>query len=131
MNELFIGIDHPAIAVSDVEELTNWYCNVLGYERHFHHEKSIWILRAPDGTLLEVMPQDDTHRPERTVLTPGWSHTALRVRDIDQAIRYLDTHDVTWLSETVAAIGGGKVRSFADPDGNVWQVVQREGRPGA
>ena len=127
MNEQWIGIDHPAIAVSDVEELTNWYCNVLGYERHFHHEKPIWILRAPDGTLLEVMPQDDTNRPERTVLTSGWSHVALRVNDIEAAIQYLDTHEVQWLGETVDAIGGGRVRSFADPDGNMWQVVQREG----
>ena len=128
MNEQWIGIDHPAIAVSDVEELTNWYCHVLGYERHFHHEKPkpIWILRAPDGTLLEVMPQDDTSRPERTVLTSGWSHLALRVKDIEVAIQYLDTHEVHWMGEPVAAIGGGRVRSFTDPDGNMWQVVQRD-----
>ncbi len=89
MNGQLLGIDHPAIAVSDVEELTNWYCNVLGYERHFHHEKPIWILRAPDGSLLEVMPQDDSPRPDRTTLTSGWSHVALRVKDIKQAIEHL------------------------------------------
>ena len=126
MNGQLLGIDHPAIAVSNVEELTNWYCNVLGYERHFHHEKPIWILRAPDGSLLEVMPQDDTQRPDRTTLTSGWSHVALRVKNLEQAIQYLDTHGVAWQGDTVEAIGGGWVRSFTDPDGNMWQVVQRD-----
>ena len=126
MNEQFLGIDHPAVAARDVEELTNWYCNVLGYERHFHHEKPVWILRAPDSTLLEIMPQDETQRPQRTTWTPGWSHIALRVKDIAQAIQYLDTHEVAWLGDTVEAIGGGHVRSFTDPDGNMLQVVQRD-----
>lgn len=127
MNGQLLGIDHPAVAASDVEELTNWYCDVLGYERQFHHEKPVWILRAPDGSLLEVMPQDDTPRPDRTTWTPGWSHLALRVKDIEEAIQYLDTHDVAWQGETVEAIGGGRVRAFSDPDGNMWQVVQRNG----
>ena len=126
MNGQLLGIDHPAVAASDVEELTNWYCDVLGYERHFHHEKPVWILQAPDGSLLEVMPQDDTSRPDRTTWTPGWSHLALRVKNIDEAIAYLDTHGVAWQGETVEAIGGGRVRSFSDPDGNMLQVVQRD-----
>ena len=92
MNGQLTGIDHPAVAAADVEELANWYCNVLGYERHFHHEKPVWMLRAPDGSLLEIMPRDDTPRPDRTTWTPGWSHLALRVKDIARAIEHLDVH---------------------------------------
>lgn len=119
------GIDHPAIAVNDVDKMADWYCDVLGYQKYFRHEKPIWILRAPDNSLLEVMPFDDTPRPERTILTPGWSHLALRVMDIEQAIAHLDSHNVTWTGEVVEAIGGGRVRTFADPEGNLWQVVKR------
>jgi glyoxylase I family protein len=54
------GIDHPAVAASDVDQLANWYCEVLGYEQYFRHEKPVWILKAPDNTLLEIMPMDDT-----------------------------------------------------------------------
>ena len=126
MNELtFLGIDHPSVAANDVEQLANWYCDVLGYEKWFRHQKPVWMLRAPDGTLLEIMPRDDTARPERTTWTPGWSHVALRVKDIDKAIAFLDTKGVTWGGEIINAIGGGRVRNLSDPDGNMLQIVQR------
>ena len=126
MNELtFLGIDHPNVAANDVEQLANWYCDVLGYEKWFRHQKPVWMLRAPDGTLLEIMPKDDTARPERTTWTPGWSHVALRVKDIDKAIAFLDTKGVNWGGEVINAIGGGRVRNLSDPDGNMLQIVQR------
>ena len=127
MNELtFLGIDHPSVAANDVEQLADWYCDVFGYEKWFKHAKPVWMLRAPDGTLLEIMPKDDTARPERTTWTPGWSHVALRVKNIDEAIAFLDTKGVTWGGEIINAIGGGRVRSFYDPDGNMLQIIERE-----
>jgi glyoxylase I family protein len=123
------GIDHPAVAAEDVDLLADWYCEVLGYERMHRADNPVWILRAPDGTLLEIMPRDETPRPDRTTWTPGWSHLALRVRDFAAAERDLDTKGVRWLGESVEAIGGGKVRSFADPDGNMLQIVERPQHP--
>jgi glyoxylase I family protein len=120
------GIDHPAVAAEDVDQLAEWYCQVLNYEKVFRHDKPVWILKAPDATLLEIMPKDDTARPARTTWTPGWSHLALRVKDIEQAIASLDGNGVTWAGETIDAIGGGRVRTFSDPDGNMLQIVQRE-----
>jgi glyoxylase I family protein len=120
------GVDHPAIAATNVDQLANWYCEVLGYEKYFRHEKPVWILKAPDATLLEIMPVDTTPRPERTTWTPGWSHIALRVENIVKAIAYLDTKGVSWRGETIEAIGGGKVRTFSDPDGNMLQIVERQ-----
>ena len=126
MNNLIIkGIDHPGVAANDVEQLANWYCEVFGYEKWFRHEKPVWMLRAPDGTLLEVMPKDDTARPERTTWTPGWWHIALRVENIDDAIAFLDTKNVTWGGTVIEAIGGGKVRNLIDPDGNMLQILER------
>jgi glyoxylase I family protein len=122
---IFLGIDHPAVAADDVELLSDWYCDVLGYTRFFRSPKPIWILKAPDNTYLEVMPKDEMPRPHRSVCTPGLSHLAIRVSDIHQAIEYLDKKQVTWCSDIVDAIGGGKLRSFFDPEGNMLQVVQR------
>ncbi|MBC7892174.1 MAG: VOC family protein [Sphingobacteriaceae bacterium] len=120
------GIDHPGVAAEDVEKLADWYCEMFGYEKWFKHPKPVWMLKAPDGTLLEVMPRDETTRPERTTWTPGWSHLALRVQNIDEAVAFLDEKGVTWGGETVEAIGGGKVRNLFDPDGNMLQILQRE-----
>jgi glyoxylase I family protein len=119
------GVDHPAIAVQDVDKIANWYCNVLGYKRYYRHDKPVWMLLAPDDTLLEIMPVDDTPRQKRTTWTPGWSHLALRVKNIEHAIAYLDEHKVNWTSDLTEAIGGGQVRAFADPEGNMLQVVER------
>ncbi len=126
MNELtFLGVDHSAVAANDVETLADWYCDVLGYQKWFRHQKPVWMLRAPDNTLLEVMPKDDTTRPERTTWTPGWSHVALRVADIDKAIDWLDRRGIVWGGNLTNAIGGGRVRNFFDPDGNLLQLLER------
>ena len=121
----FIGIDHPAVAADDVEILADWYCDVFGYTRWFHHEKPVWMLKAPDGSLLEIMPKDDTLRQNRTTWTPGWSHLALRVENMEDAVAHLDTKNVVWTSEVIEAIGGGKVRSGLDCEGNMIQVLER------
>lgn len=121
----FTGIDHPAVAAESVDDLAEWYCEVLGYRKHTRTEQPVWILEAPDGTLLEVMPRDANPRPERSVCTPGWSHVALRVSDFDAAERALDEKRVRWSGPEVEAAGGGRLRSFLDPDGNMLQIVQR------
>ena len=121
-----IGIDHPAVSAENLETLAQWYYEVLGYEKYFFDgEKNVWILKSPDGTFLEMMQKDDTARPERTVLSPGFSHLALRVNNLDEAISYLNDKKVKWISEVVGAIGGGQLRSFEDPEGNMLQVVAR------
>ncbi|SEN85275.1 glyoxylase I family protein [bacterium A37T11] len=121
------GIDHPALAADDPENLADWYCDVLGYRKYFSNDKPVFILRAPDGSLLEVMPKDETVRLERTTWTPGWSHLALRVENLDEAIAYLDQQKVVWGGEVIEAIGGGLLRTFQDPEGNMLQIVERTG----
>jgi len=121
----FLGVDHPAVAADDVEILADWYCNVFGYEKWFKHPKPVWMLKAPDGTLLEVMPKDETIRQSRTTWTPGWSHVAYRVRNIEKAVTWLNEKNITWGGEVMDAIGGGKVRNCFDPEGNMIQILER------
>ena len=125
MKNVFLGIDHPAIAADDVEVLSKWYCDVLGYEVSFRTDKPIYIIKAPDGTYIEIMPKDENLRPERTTCTPGWSHLALRVSDMDAAIAGLDKHGVAWEGPEFEAVGGGRIRNFTDPEGNLLQIVER------
>jgi glyoxylase I family protein len=122
----FLGIDHPAVAADDVEKLSEWYCDVLGYQKWFRHDKPVWLLKAPDSTLLEIMPKDDSGRQNRTTWTPGWSHLALRVQNIEEAIAYLDTKNIVWGGEVINAIGGGKVRNAFDGEGNMIQILERK-----
>lgn len=125
MKNVFLGMDHPAIAVKDVEKVTKWYCDVLGYTVFARTDKPVYIIKAPDGSFIEVMPEDGSIRPERAVCTPGWSHLALRVSDMDKAIEDLDRHNVVWDGPEFGAVGGGRIRNFSDPEGNMLQIVQR------
>jgi len=126
MKSVFVGIDHPAIAVNDVEKMAQWYCETLGYEIFTHTDKPVYIIKAPDGTYIEVMPEDGSPRPKRNVSTPGWSHLALRVSDMDKAIAELDKRHVAWEGPEFTAVGGGRIRNFSDPEGNMIQIVQRQ-----
>ncbi|HEV7350886.1 VOC family protein [Telluribacter sp.] len=119
------GIDHPAVAAENGEKLANWYCDVLGYELLFVDPRPIWLLKAQDGTILEILPIDETQRPFRTNLTPSWSHLAFKVDDIEAAITHLDAHQIKWSSVLSPATGGGRVRTFFDPENNVLQLVER------
>jgi glyoxylase I family protein len=125
MKAQFRGVDHPAVASRNVDQLADWYCDVLGYEKFFRDDKPVWMLQAPDGSLIEIMPEDQTERPRRTTWTPGWSHLALRVDDFEAAEQALTDKKVKWQGEAVEAIGGGRVRSFEDPEGNMLQIVER------
>jgi Lactoylglutathione lyase and related lyases len=125
MKKVFMGIDHPAIAADDVEKLSKWYCDVLGYKVFVKTDKPIYIVEAPDGTYIEIMPKDETPRFERTVCTPGWSHLALRVNDMDAAMEALDKYGIKWEGAEFNAVGGGRIRNFTDPEGNLLQIVQR------
>lgn len=120
------GIDHMAIAADNPDALADWYAEVLGYEKTFRpNDKPLWLVTAPDGTMLEIMPKDNTKRPERTNWTPGFSHLAFRVTNLDDAIRDLDAKGVHWLADIGTAVGGGRLRNFADPEGNTLQIVER------
>ena len=125
MTSCILGIDHPALAAEDGDRLAEWYCDVLAYRKVFRHEKPVWILRAPDGTLLEIMPRDGTPRPQRTTWTPGWSHLAIRVGDFEAAVAHLQARGVQWTAEAANAVGGGRVRNFVDPEGNMLQILER------
>lgn len=122
---VFTGIDHPAIAANDVEKLADWYCEVLDYEKFFKDPQPIWIIKAADGSYIEIMPKDDNPRQQRTVCTPGLSHLALRVSDFEAAVAQLDSKGVVWTSGVFEAKGGGKIRNFEDPEGNMLQIVDR------
>ena len=119
------GVDHPAVAAENVDTLADWYCEALGFEKLFRDPRPIWLVKAPDGVILEILPIDNNPRPTRTNLTPGWSHVAFGVTDIEAGIVHLDTYSVQWTSPLSPATGGGKVRTFKDPEGNVLQLIER------
>ncbi len=131
---LFTAIDHPAIACHDVPRQVEWYCRQLGMR----------VVAAADGiptsalvgygedarggAVIEMMPAKDPGPPvaEAGRFQPGLRHLALRVSDFDAAYASLRAAGVTFLSEPGQAMGGGRIVSFRDPEGNELQIVERQ-----
>ncbi len=129
----FISIDHPAIACDDVQKLADWYCSVLGMRViQKNSEPPLAVMVGYGDTLdglstMELMPvREPGPKPhETTRFQPGLRHVALRVTNFDEAYEKLKAAGVEFLFEPGRAIGGGKVVSFRDPEGNELQIVER------
>ena len=128
-----IRFDHMAIACRDVERQREWYERVLGFKPIARKSPSrpdapaTTYLVAPEGSpvSIELMPDDRTAPTGRKPFTPGISHLALAVEDFASWEKRLGDAGVEWLGQTGEAVGGGKLRSFLDPEGNMLQIVER------
>jgi glyoxylase I family protein len=128
-----VRFDHAAIACGDVEAMRDWYEEVLGFavlarKRPSRADASgTTYLVGPPGssTAIELMPDDRLAAPGRKPFTRGLSHLALAVDDFAAWESRLSASGVRWLGEAVEAVGGGRLRSFLDPEGNMLQIVER------
>jgi glyoxylase I family protein len=130
---MFQSIDHPAISCEDVRRLAQWYCQTMDMKivRDDGKEPPSLLLGWSDdlktNSMLELMPVKHPGPSPRDLprLCPGLRHFAVRVNDFDQAYARVKAAGVEFLFEPTVAVGGGKVVSFRDPDGNEVQIVQR------
>ena len=85
-------------------------------------------LSAPDGTLIELLKDENHPRPSPPKLElcdRGISHVAFTVADVDAAWRTLCAEGCEVLSDPLTA-PDGKARLFfaRDPEGNLLEIVQ-------
>jgi catechol 2,3-dioxygenase-like lactoylglutathione lyase family enzyme len=134
-------LDHLAIAAADTTALVAWYERVLGLVVHLEREpkapqtQKVYFIGPPvdgagtagvrQGMMIEVMPRNDTPRHERNSHEPGLSHAAWAVSDFDRVMTHLKECGVKLLGETIQAMGGGRLQSFLDCEGNMMQIVER------
>ncbi len=127
------AIDHLAIACFDTKKQIEWYCRVLGMHvivRNDQDPPSAIVgygQKVRDAAALELMPARDAGAKPDTAarFAPGIRHIALRVADFDYVYDRLTAAGVKFLGRAGAALGGGKVCSFRDPEGNELQIVER------
>ena len=130
---LFTALDHPAIACYDVRKLSEWYCATFGMRVIAENDATppAMVVGYGDtltgGAVIELMPAREAgaHPAEFRRFQPGLRHMALRVSDFDAAYAKLEAAGVQFLGEPVIAVGGGRIVSFRDPEGNELQIVQR------
>jgi catechol 2,3-dioxygenase-like lactoylglutathione lyase family enzyme/glycerol uptake facilitator-like aquaporin len=136
--ELFLGIDHTAIAVEDTERSLKFYRDLLGFrvtggslnygteQEHLNHvfgsRVRITSLRSSGGPGIEFLeyltPRDGRPVPDQTAANDLWAiQTAVMVPDLAAAGAELDRR---MTAEDVQPLAGPGVKGFLvrDPDGH-------------
>ena len=118
----FSGLHHVAIIASDYPRSKHFYTEVLGLPviaEVYREARDSWKLdlRLADDMQIELFsfpaPPPRVSRPEAC----GLRHLALRVADIEAAVRHLQQHGVELEAIRVDEYTGKRFTFFADPDG--------------
>ena len=118
----FSGLHHVAIIASDYPRSKHFYTEVLGLPviaEVYREARDSWKLdlRLADDMQIELFsfpaPPPRVSRPEAC----GLRHLALRVADIEAAVRHLQQHGVEVEAIRVDEYTGKRFTFFADPDG--------------
>ena len=118
----FSGLHHVAIIASDYPRSKHFYTEVLGLPviaEVYREARDSWKLdlRLADDMQIELFsfpaPPPRVSRPEAC----GLRHLALRVADIEEAVRHLQQHGVEVEAIRVDEYTGKRLTFFADPDG--------------
>ncbi len=82
------------------------------------------VRRSANGSMLEIIPSEGA-RGSNQMKDPGIRHLAIAVDDFDTAHAHLKKQGVRFLGEPVNT-QGNRLVFFADGDGNIVHLVQRE-----
>jgi glyoxylase I family protein len=131
---LFSAIDHPAIGCFDPQKQIDWYCRVLGMKviasNNSDPPSAIvgYDATSANGAIIELMPAREagTKPSEMPRFCAGLRHLALRVNSFEKAFAHLKNAGVQFIGEPGIALGGGRIISFRDPEGNELQIVERK-----
>jgi glyoxylase I family protein len=122
---MILGIEHTAIASPDPEALARWYADVLGFTINYHSPASkTCFVKAPNGSMLEIVTSQG-ERAAHGMRDPGLRHLAIAVDDFDAAYGRLRAASVRFVTEPENS-KGNRLVFFADPDGNLLHLIQRE-----
>ena len=117
----FSRLHHVAIIASDYPRSKHFYTEVLGLPviaEVYREARDSWKLdlRLADDMQIELFsfpaPPPRVSRPEAC----GLRHLALRVADIEEAVRHLQQHGVEVEAIRVDEYTGKRFTFFADPD---------------
>ena len=154
---MFTAFTHVAVCVTDIEEATRWYSEVLGlrvlsppYEMSGPEIEqdmgelipSPVVVRAAivglavDDHVIELLEYPEAPIPsDRTagsdITRPGITHVGLVCNDIERTRTELETKGVSFLTSGISDVAGLRTTWFHDPWGTVFILLEKrdEHRP--
>ena len=121
------SIEHIAVPATDPVALKNWYVRVLDARMIWDKgENPHAFLIALGGAWLEIYEAEKDFTERNNNNLAGWRHVALRVNSLDAAKAELEKRCVLFTEKARPAGGGGRVLFFADIEGNLLHLVERQ-----
>lgn len=115
-------IDLSWIAVSDLKKAKKFYTEVLGLKIYENDEELGWLeLQGTKGGSFLGLAQASEREP---VKAGSNAVVTITVEDINAAIEELKIKHVNFLGDMIEIPGHVKMITFADEDGNKFQLVQ-------
>jgi catechol 2,3-dioxygenase-like lactoylglutathione lyase family enzyme len=121
-------IEHIAIAATEPAQLAQWYCTLLGFTMlRADDDSRTYFIALAGGGVLEILPANEAVRVEHSADDAGIRHIALTVDDFEATYRMLQSQGVHFVGpHYLAPDGKTRFDFFADPEGNLLQLVYRE-----
>jgi len=124
---------HVGLSVPDLEASAKWYQEILGFsiEKRMEippiHAKIVWLKAGEFRVELFQMEgarplPDDRRIPNQDLMTQGWKHLSLGVKDVRQTVEALKKRGVDIAMESVVE---DKAMAFIrDNAGNLIEINQ-------
>ena len=127
------AVDHIGVRVRDLDRAMKFYA-LLGFELHFKAgNDAVAVVKNPHGVELNLVYNANADRGGRNILMdvgekyPGYTHVALRVASIKDAIQALRKNEIRITQGPVSFGRDGHVSVFVrDPDRNVVELRGRD-----
>ena len=114
-----------SLQVPDVERARTFWRDVVGLK-----ERSVsasWVeLELREGILLALHPVYRQQAMEKRGYDRGGPVLGIAVKDLDEMRELLARHSANPLGK-INAVPGGRSQDFEDPDGYVFELVERAG----
>jgi len=123
---MFSGFEHTAIAAHDSEGLARWYIRIFGLQVAHDNGKSppTYLLKAPDGSVIEILPARPGEKIDFDQKEAGLRHLALLVADFDAALAYLKEQGIGQFFDSRQS-EESRLIFFRDPEGNILHLMWR------
>jgi lactoylglutathione lyase len=136
-------LDHVGLSVVDLNAQTAWYSLAFGFSVSTPFEVPSLRLRGtfligPHGLAIELLERAGSHPgiqatdPAEALLTRGYGHICLRVRELDALHgRVLAAGATERMAPGPAPEPGVRMSFLADPEGNLIELLDRRGPVGS
>jgi len=139
------GLNHAALATSDMEKCLAFYEGLLGFEKvnEFGWPKGVeaadqltglkdsaaqCVVLKAGQSFLEIFqftsPEPKPADPDRRLCDVGVAHLSVDVTDLDHEYARLMEHGVSFINEPMWGGEGVRVAYGRDPDGNIVELQE-------